>query len=182
MFSKAFMFRLAHKMGLSRQMIGFMNRDITVTHQGRQRPLPHYQPTGHDVIVSTYLRSGTYWTLQITYQIAHLGDGTFRQIHDVVPWAESSVSNIVSLSDTSPLKRSPTGLRVIKTHLESAYVPYCEHAKYITVVRDPKDVFVSFYFFRGSSFTLDEWLDMYLSGCLTMASMAGAYCRLLDLA
>jgi hypothetical protein len=42
---------------------------------------------------------------------------------------------------------SPTGLRVIKTHLAWDRIPYSPHARYILVIRDPKDMLVSSYYF-----------------------------------
>ena len=44
-------------------------------------------------------------------------------------------------------RRCRAGLRVIKTHRESGKVPYSPEARYICVVRDPKDVCVSAYHF-----------------------------------
>ena len=42
------------------------------------------------------------------------------------------------------------GLRVIKPHWEQHYVPYNPQAKYLVVVREPKEVFVSGYYFAQS--------------------------------
>jgi hypothetical protein len=64
---------------------------------------------------------------------------------------------------------SKTGLRVIKTHSEAYAVPYNEKAKYICVARDPKDVFVSSYFYVRSTIlgkimpSVSTWLDIFLS-------------------
>ena len=44
-----------------------------------------YQPTQHDVIVCTYPKCGTNWTMQIAYQIAMRGQGEFEHINDVIP-------------------------------------------------------------------------------------------------
>jgi Sulfotransferase domain len=46
--------------------------------------------------------------------------------------------------------------------------PYSPDARYISVIRDPKDVFVSSYFFFvenavGTTLSVDTWLDMCLS-------------------
>jgi Sulfotransferase domain len=66
-------------------------------------------------------------------------------------------------------KAAPTGLRVIKTHLCADRVPYTAAARYICVVRDPKDVFVSSYHFIRLSMlgtlmpTPARWLDLFLS-------------------
>ncbi|MFC1493694.1 sulfotransferase domain-containing protein [Thermodesulfobacteriota bacterium] len=150
----------------SKWIIRLLNK-WTQSNRRKVRAFAKYEPGKHDVIVATFGRSGTNWTLQIAYQIAHLGEGTFRHINEVVPWPESFNSNIARLYNTSYRRTSPTVLRIIKTHLEKEYVPYSEHVKYITVFRDPKEVFVSSYFFRGKGFTVEEWLELFFSGGLT---------------
>jgi len=42
---------------------------------------------------------------------------------------------------------APERKRIIKTHLNWELLPYSKEARYIAVIRDPKDVFVSSYFF-----------------------------------
>jgi hypothetical protein len=162
------MMAVAGKLGLSRQMLRVMT-DQMQSPKIKQRAFKGYQPTKHDVLVCTYSKSGTYWTLQIANQIANRGQGEFGHIHDVVPWPEAPMPNIIKLANESPVRASPTGLRVIKTHLESNYVPYSPEAKYIVVVRDPKDVFVSSYFFSkgmisGPMVSVEEWLNLFLFG------------------
>jgi hypothetical protein len=75
----------------------------------------------------------------------------------------------VPLDDESPGRSTPTGIRIIKTHRALDELPYSPAGRYICVVRDPKDVFVSSYHFTralvlGSLMpTVDAWLDTYLS-------------------
>ncbi len=86
--------------------------------------------------------------------------------------------DLVPLRDETTWQNAPTGLRVIKTHLESAYVPYSPAAKYIIVVRDPKDVFVSSYYFSaallapGTMVPVAEWLAAFLSDKFQYGSWA----------
>ncbi|HEY0606277.1 MAG TPA: sulfotransferase domain-containing protein [Herpetosiphonaceae bacterium] len=163
------MMALAEKLGLSRQTLRIITSQLQ-SPQIKQQAFKGYRPTRHDVLVCTYAKSGTYWTIQIAHQIAHRGRGEFRHIHDVVPFPEAPMSNtIIKLSDEAPYRAAQTGLRVIKTHLESSYVPYSPEAKYIVVLRDPKDVFVSSYFFTqgmisGSMLPVEEWLRLFLAG------------------
>lgn len=130
-----------------------------------------YQPTEHDVLVCTYFKSGTNWMMQIAHQIAQGGSGEFEHIHDVVPWPDAPTrSNIIPLNDASVWQSAPAQMRVIKTHLRWSAVPYTDTARYITVIRDPKDVFVSSYhFIRAVGMpshimpSVERWLDYYLS-------------------
>lgn len=170
------MMMLAGKLGLSRQTLRAMTSQMQST-KIKQRAFKGYRPTKHDVLVCTYAKSGTYWTLQIAHQIAHRGQGEFEHIHEVVPWPEAPMPNVTKLANELPARTAPTGLRVIKTHLESQYVPYSPEAKYIIVVRDPKDIFVSSYFFSqgmisGPMVPVAEWLDLFLFGTFQYGSWA----------
>ena len=139
-----------------------------------------YAPTAHDVLVCSYFKSGTNWTMQMAVQIAFRGRAEFEHIHDLVPWPDMSLraQYAVPLDDDGPQRASPTGLRVIKTHLALGPVPYSAAARYICVVRDPKDVFVSSYHFTRSMTvgplmpSVADWLDAYLSPDTPLGSWA----------
>jgi hypothetical protein len=135
----------------------------------RRAAFEDYTPSGHDVFVCTYAKSGTYWTMQIALQIAHFGEAEFNHVHDIIPWPDLYMPTAIQLEDSKPQEQSPTGLRVIKTHLDAEYVPYHPDAKYIVVVRDPKEAFVSSYFFALAlspfgkmEIGVDEWLELFL--------------------
>jgi hypothetical protein len=159
---------LAATLGFTQQTFRFLGRGMQ-SPRLKARAFKGYQPTKRDVFVCTYSKSGTNWAMQIAYQIAHYGQGSFDHIHDVVPWPEAPLPTIVSLSDPATYQDAPSGMRVIKTHLESKYIPYSPDAKYIVVVRDPKEIFVSSYFFSGGMLPkstmigVDEWLALFLS-------------------
>lgn len=130
-----------------------------------------YTPTEHDVFVNTFSKSGTNWTLQMAHQISFLGKGEFANIHDVVPWPDFHVQMkgrfTIPLSDESVAQASPSHLRVIKTHLAAQHIPYNDKARYICVIRDPKDVLVSSYHFQAGIVGklmpgADDWLESFL--------------------
>lgn len=158
------------RLGLGGALIGLMRR------MGRkdrwQKVFTGYEPTEHDVIVSTFAKSGTNWMMQITHQIAFRGGGEYENIHDVVCWPDmDNPKRRMSppLDDANVWQASPTGLRVVKTHLAARYVPFNEKARYIVVVRDPKEVFVSSYFFAagvaGPLMPSPEiWFELFVSG------------------
>jgi Sulfotransferase domain len=132
-----------------------------------------YRPTAHDVFVSTFAKSGTNWMMQIAHQIAFRGDGEYENIHDVVSWPDMDVRRkrkmSIALDDTRIQQSSPTGLRIIKTHLSAHHVPFSKEARYLIVVRDPKEVFVSSYYFaKGPAGPLmpspELWFDLFVSG------------------
>jgi hypothetical protein len=139
-----------------------------------------YRPTRHDVFVCSYFKSGTNWTMQMAVQVAHRGRAEFEHIHDLVAWPDMTprAGFAVPLDDEGPQRAAPTGLRVIKTHLRLDPVPYSPEARYICVVRDPKDVFVSSYHFTRAMVmgplmpSVEGWLDAYLSKDTALGSWA----------
>lgn len=147
-------------------------------------PFRGYVPGPQDVFVATYPKSGTNWMLQIVHQLAHHGAGEFAHIHDVVPWPETQVLPRVFHDYAVPLERAdawqdaPERLRAIKTHLNWEFLPESDVARYIMVIRDPKDVFVSSYhFFRDGVLgpampSVRTWYELFLRGRTLAGSWA----------
>jgi hypothetical protein len=160
--------RVARGLGIAlptiRTLLGHASTD-----QRKRRIFAGYEPSEHDVFVATFPKSGTNWAMQLAVQIAWRGEAEFEHIHEVVAWPEARLAGIVPLHDPGPQQRCPTGKRAIKTAIDAAFVPYREHATYLTVLRDPKDVFVSTYHFIFGIFdlvddiTMEEWLALFLS-------------------
>jgi aryl sulfotransferase len=161
-------------LGLRPLIAGMMNR-----FRGRRDwadVFAGYSPTGHDIFVSTFAKSGTNWMMQIAHQIAFRGAGEYRNIHDVIPWPDMDGGRrrmSIDLENPVVQRLSPTGLRVIKTHLKAEHVPFSRNAKYLVVIRDPKEVFVSsYYFIRGVAGPLmptpEVWLELFLDNCFPL--------------
>ena len=139
----------------------------------KKNPFRNYTPTAHDIVVAAYVKSGTNWMMQIAHQLAFHGNGEFEHIHCVVPWPDTADGGPMSgyaipVDDPSVWMASPERRRVIKTHFDWTLLPYSEEARYISVIRDPKDVFVSSYHFFAkstlrSSISIDTWLELFLS-------------------
>jgi hypothetical protein len=162
---------LSRLTGLESALYRFVFKIVSLRFNSRmEKAFAGYAPTEKDVFVCSYFKAGTNWTMQIAYQIAQRGQGEYENVHDVIPWPDAPIKKMaVPLAENPPLKPSATGLRVIKTHSEAHSVPYSKQAKYICVVRDPKDVFVSSYFYVRSVImgklmpSVAAWLDVYLS-------------------
>jgi len=142
--------------------------------QVMNNPFRGYAPGAQDVFVMAYAKSGTNWMLQIAHQLIYHGRADFEHIHDVIPWPDTQAMSAamhryaIPLSEATDWKGAPERKRVIKTHFNWDLLPYSPSARYITVIRDPKDVFVSNYFFMrdgvcGAAMpTPETWYRLFL--------------------
>jgi hypothetical protein len=120
-----------------------------------------------DVVVATHSKAGTTLLQQICHHLRG-GDESFEEISEVVPWLEMAQDAGQDLA--APQLGNPT-LRLLKTHYGFEECP--KGARYIVVLRDPHDLFVSFYeFLLDWFFTADEMsmadfilLMLYNRGC-----------------
>ncbi|MEM7031023.1 MAG: sulfotransferase domain-containing protein [Chloroflexota bacterium] len=170
--------RLAEGAGYMPSLLESLGKKMNIDHMNAHK-FEDYIPTETDLIIGTYPKSGTNWMLQIAYQITQRGYGDFAHIHDVVAWPDQFIEGYaVDLHDNMLAQTSPTGQRVIKTHLGWHNIPFSPDAKYILIVRDPKDIFVSSYFFSKSLVfgplmpSVESWLDFFLSDHFMMGSWA----------
>lgn len=161
---------LMKKLGNSHALIGFLGKR-NINSARIKKAFSGYVPDRGDIFVCAYSKSGTNWLMQIAHQIAWYGKGEFEHIHDVVAWPDTPPRlgdrMFTPLRSDIIKKISPSGLRVIKTHLAAHYVPYSDAAKYLVVIRDPKEVLVSSYPFFGSILgplmpSVEIWLQMFL--------------------
>jgi len=168
----------AKHLGLGKQVTKIALRRLLSSDRIEQA-FDGYRPTAQDVFVATFGKSGTNWMMQIAQQITWRGHADFAHIHDVVPWPDSPMPLPFTIFDPHDANLSPTGLRVIKTHLAADHVPYSTESTYLTVLRDPKEVLVSSYYFLGgllgmlSHVTIDDWFDLFARS----DAMAGRWAR-----
>ena len=129
-----------------------------------------FQARADDVFVVTYPKSGTTWMQQIVHGLRSGGSMDFGEITEVVPWLEACGCLGQDMEQT-PL--APP--RAYKSHFSQDQIP--QGARYIYVVRDPKDVLLSFYhFFEGFMFepgciSLQQFSDNFY----TTGSKSGRY-------
>jgi hypothetical protein len=150
-----------------------------------KNPFAGYRPNEHDVFVVTYVKSGTNWMMQVAHQLLFHGGGDYDHIHSVVPWPDTALmvpmaNYAIPIEDPRVWMASPEGKRVIKTHFRWEDVPYSPTAKYLIVIRDPKDVFVSSYHFfvkdgpfSFTNLSVSEWLELFLSDQFVMGGSWG---------
>ncbi|XP_061919503.1 sulfotransferase 2B1-like [Entelurus aequoreus] len=122
----------------------------------------------NDAIAVTYPKSGTVWMQEILPLVLNEGDLTpilTIPNWDRVPWLEEK--RLQEVVDQLP---SPRGL---VTHFPYQFMPpsfKTSSAKVIYVMRNPKDIIVSsYYFHQMATFledpgTLDEFIDKFLQG------------------
>lgn len=143
-----------------RRVSSRMNRNM-------DRAFQNYQPKAGDIVASAYFKAGTNWVMNMCHQIANLGVGEFDHIQDVMPWPDAAEPRYWRcIHDVEPYA-SPTGYRVIKSHLPASRLPIASNAKYIVVTRDPKDCAASAYhYFRDlvlgpTTPPPNDWLDFF---------------------
>ena len=141
----------------------------------KKNPFRNYVAGPQDVFVMTYAKSGTNWMMQIAHQLIYHGKGDYDHLHEIVPWPDTTIMPLfmkkyaIPIEQATHWKQSPEQKRVIKTHYNWDLLPYSTDARYIAVIRDPKDVFVSNYVFvrdgvYGTAMpSVDTWFDLYLS-------------------
>ncbi|KAK7939954.1 hypothetical protein WMY93_003280 [Mugilogobius chulae] len=113
-----------------------------------------------DVILVTYPKSGTIWAQQIIISIYTLA-GELKESHnnwEQMPWLEFSKK-----MDQSQ-RPSP---RLFSSHLIPSLMPpglNGKKTKIIYVMRNPKDIVVSYYKFRHATSSFEEFFNDYVEG------------------
>ena len=100
-----------------------------------------FRPRPTDVIIATFPKCGTTWLQQIVHGLRTRGSMDFEEITLVVPWLELALD--LGIDPDAPQVAEP---RAFKSHLSWHDVP--KGGRYISMVRDPRDVLVSMYHFH----------------------------------
>lgn len=121
-----------------------------------------------DIWIVTLARSGTTWTQQIIKNILSKGDDDVR-IDLAVPWLEAANKLSPYDVDLSDIKRPRAFKSHMPYHLMPCGLPNSTPCKYIYVVRNPKDVAVSYYYHyftlkHADNFSWDTFISWFLSG------------------
>ncbi|GIY75911.1 sulfotransferase family cytosolic 1B member 1 [Caerostris darwini] len=123
-----------------------------------------YKPSKDDIIVATYPKCGSTWTMQIVSLILRRGQPllTSEEYQSHVRYLEDT-----TMEEISNMKRP----RVIKTHLPFDRVNFSKDTKYIYVARQPADCVVShvhfvrmFPIFLPPGESVDGFLELFLRG------------------
>ncbi|KAM8883010.1 amine sulfotransferase-like [Synchiropus picturatus] len=129
--------------------------------------LQNFEIRDSDIYLVTYPKSGSIWTQQITVSIVNF-DGEKKEYannYEEMPWLEY-------LEGREPYSTRPSP-RLFCSHLTPALMPpglKQKKAKIIYVMRNPKDVAVSFYHFSKIAHYLetpqsfDQFLEDFLQG------------------
>lgn len=122
-----------------------------------------------DIFIVSYPRSGTTWLQMILYQLTTDGQMDIEHIAQVCPWFERAAVN------KRNLERLPSP-RVFKSHLPYRWIPK-RNCRYVYVVRNGKDVAVSFYHFYKSHFryrgSLSDFFARFMRGWVVYGSWFG---------
>lgn len=127
----------------------------------------------NDIVIATYPKSGTTWVQMILFQLLTKGAmDEVPHLNSFAPYLEDLVKGIAHPSRaTNPAEAAPVLERkpwIFKTHARYRDVPTgC--GRYIYVIRDGRDVVVSFYHhFRRNGYngTFPEFFKEFIQGTL----------------
>ncbi|CAF4158076.1 unnamed protein product [Rotaria sordida] len=125
----------------------------------------NYKAQSDDIFLVVYPKSGTTWMQVILYTLMNNGEAFDNSMGEY--FARTPFLELVGERGMKNMHRPC----VIKTHLSFDRVPYHKNAKYICVVRNPKDVYVSFYYFLSKIFNIqpnqtlfDTFFEAFING------------------
>lgn len=128
-----------------------------------------YEFSDKDVFAAVYSKSGTNWLMQTMQQVICRGEAEFEHIHQIVPWPESPFDFFAKFNEPNPPANAERGMRVIKSGSNAGILPCHDAARYITIIRDPKECVVSGYYFLpgvfglNGSYSPDDFVNFFTS-------------------
>ncbi|KAL1480381.1 hypothetical protein MTO96_051077, partial [Rhipicephalus appendiculatus] len=124
----------------------------------------NYKPREGDIVVVTYPKCGTNWTVFIVYSILTRGKQPSNSIE------YNLMCPFIDMAGAE-LAKDPSRTGPIFTHLPMRVFPLMKHAKYIYVARNPYDCAVSFFhFLKGMTpkdfpdVSFQAFFTLFLSG------------------
>lgn len=136
--------------------------------KGKATPM-NYDSKEDDIFVCTYPKSGTTWVQMILFQLT--GDGEMKVPHISMAIPDLEMDYIYGPSDIRKCQEP----RIFKTHQPHETV-LGGRGRYIYVMRDGRDVAVSYYHhyqsYKGFRWSFEEFVDMYLNGGAAFGSWA----------
>ena len=112
--------------------------------RAKEEPVPAVQP-GPAGRVRDDVREERHELDDADRASAHLhGKGEYEHLHEIVPWPDTTVMPFfkryaIPIEEATHWEQSPERKRVIKTHFNWDMLPYSDQARYIAVIRDPKE-------------------------------------------
>lgn len=128
-----------------------------------------YQARADDIFVVTYPKCGTTWTQQIVSLLLNNGDIEESRREEGL-WSLSPFLEMAGKRVAENIQRP----NAIKTHLPKRLQPWNDQAKYLMVIRNPKDVCVSYYHhllllptgYKAVATDIHGFVPLFLSGRL----------------
>uniref|UniRef100_A0A8C5ZK04 Sulfotransferase n=1 Tax=Marmota marmota marmota TaxID=9994 RepID=A0A8C5ZK04_MARMA len=141
---------------------------IDYSYEGLKEACTKFVIKDEDTVMVSYPKSGTHWLIEILCLIHSKGDTTWIRsvsIWDRAPWLE--------IDTGYKLLKEREGPRFLTSHLPFYLFPksfFTSKAKVIYIMRNPKDVLVSgYYFWTTTKFSkkpesLDQYFQWFLQG------------------
>lgn len=138
-----------------------------VTQSGMDVLANQFTVRDNDLFVVSYPKSGTNWVRQIVHLLLHEGVQGDKRLHETVPLLEKEASDGKLTTPNQGSER-----RCFISHLPHHLMPGVKssRARYIVVVRNPKDCAVSYFHFMASRSDLqyqgkwDDFFPLFLHG------------------
>lgn len=103
-----------------------------------------YKPRPADIVISTSLKSGTTWTMEIVRQLIFLGQDVPQrhkmQLGELAPWLDNRWGPI---DQEIALLEGQQHRRFMKSHLPLDGLPFYPQVQYIVIGRDPRRLHVA---------------------------------------